>query len=59
MSTQESKCPVNSTRLKLAFFYNDTSKDGMCSKCHPCKIGVFDAIKIIEGSARSMGIEVQ
>jgi NADP-reducing hydrogenase subunit HndC len=48
MSKQESKCPVNSTRLKLAFFYYDTSKDGMCSKCHPCKIGVFDAIKIIE-----------
>jgi ferredoxin len=55
MSKQESKCPVNSTRLKLAFFYNDPSKDGMCSKCHPCKIGVFDAIKIIEAIQAGQG----
>lgn len=55
MSTQENKCPVNSTRLKLAFFYNDPSKDGMCSKCHPCKIGVFDAIKIIEAVQAGQG----
>jgi ferredoxin len=55
MSKQESKCPVNSTRLKLAFFYNDTSKDGMCSKCHPCKIGIFDAIKIIEAIQAGQG----
>lgn len=55
MSKQESKCPVNVTRLKLAFFYNDPSKDGMCSKCHPCKIGVFDAIKIIEAVQAGQG----
>jgi len=46
MSQQGNKCPVNATRLKLTFFYNDDSKDGMCSKCHPCKLGIFDAIKI-------------
>lgn len=48
MSQQESKCPVNGTRLKLTHFYNDDSKDGMCSKCHPCKLGIFEAIKIFE-----------
>jgi len=46
MSQQGNKCPVNATRQKLTFFYNDDSKDGMCSKCHPCKLGIFDAIKI-------------
>ncbi len=60
MSKQEGKCPVNATRRKLAFFYNDDPKTGMCSKCHPCKLGVFDAIKIFEaiqagqGSAKHM-----
>jgi ferredoxin len=48
MSQQESKCPVNKTKLKLESFYNDDSKDGMCSKCHPCKLGIYDAIKIFE-----------
>ena len=48
MSKQESKCPVNTTRAKLVFFYNDDPKTGMCSKCHPCKLGIFDAIKIFE-----------
>ena len=48
MSAQENKCPVNEVRAKLAFFYNDDPKTGMCSKCHPCKLGIFDAIKIIE-----------
>ena len=48
MSQQESKCPVNLTRIKLEKFYNDDSKDGMCSKCHPCKLGIYDAIKIFE-----------
>jgi ferredoxin len=46
--SQESKCPVNITRLKLDKFYNDDSKDGMCSKCHPCKLGIYDAVKIFE-----------
>jgi ferredoxin len=55
MSKQESKCPVNATRLKLAFFYNDPSKDGMCSKCHPCKLGIFDAIKIFESIQSGRG----
>ncbi len=41
MSQQENKCPVNATRLKLTHFYYDDSKDGMCSKCHPCKLGIF------------------
>ncbi|HTG00496.1 MAG TPA: NADH-ubiquinone oxidoreductase-F iron-sulfur binding region domain-containing protein [Nitrospirota bacterium] len=48
MSQQENKCPVEATRKKLIHFYNDNSKDGMCSKCHPCKLGIFDAIKILE-----------
>lgn len=48
MSQQESKCPVSLTRAKLEKFYNDDSKDGMCSKCHPCKLGIYDAIKIFE-----------
>ena len=48
MSTNEVKCPVNETRLKLERFYTDESKDGMCSKCHPCKLGMYDAIKILE-----------
>jgi ferredoxin len=48
MSQQENKCPVATTKNKLEKFYNDDSKDGMCSKCHPCKLGIYDAIKIIE-----------
>ncbi len=48
MSQQESKCPVNQTRARLEKFYTDDSKDGMCSKCHPCKLGIYDAIKIFE-----------
>ena len=55
MSQQESKCPVNATRVKLAFFYNDDSKNGMCSKCHPCKLGIFDAIKIFETIQAGLG----
>ena len=39
MSQSENKCPVNQTRARLDKFYNDDSKDGMCSKCHPCKLG--------------------
>ncbi len=48
MSQQENKCPVMATRMKLEKFYNDDSKDGMCSKCHPCKLGIYDAVKIFE-----------
>ncbi len=55
MSEQESKCPVNDVRLKLAFFYNDDSKNGMCSKCHPCKLGIFDAVKILESIQAGRG----
>ena len=57
MSQQESKCPVNGARLKLTFFYNDDSKNGMCSKCHPCKLGIFDAVKIIEAIQAGQGQE--
>ena len=57
MSQQESKCPVNATRQKLTFFYNDNSKDGMCSKCHPCKLGIFEAIKIFEAIQAGKGGE--
>ena len=57
MSQHESKCPVNDARLKLAFFYNDDSKNGMCSKCHPCKLGIFDAVKIIEAIQAGQGEE--
>ncbi|MDA8099393.1 MAG: 4Fe-4S dicluster domain-containing protein [Nitrospiraceae bacterium] len=55
MSQLESKCPVDATRAKLAFFYNDDSKDGMCSKCHPCKLGIFDAVKIFEAIQSGRG----
>ncbi len=55
MSQQESKCPVDIARLKLTHFYNDDSKDGMCSKCHPCKLGIFDAIKILEAVQAGKG----
>ncbi len=48
MPQQESKCPVSQTRARLEKFYNDDSKDGMCSKCHPCKLGIYEAIKIFE-----------
>lgn len=55
MPQQESKCPVNATRARLAHFYQDDSKDGMCSKCHPCKLGIFDAIKIIDAIQAGRG----
>jgi ferredoxin len=48
MSTNENKCPVNQTKLALKQFYTDESKNGMCSKCHPCKLGIYDAIQILE-----------
>lgn len=48
MSTNETKCPVNDTKIRLERFYTDESKNGMCSKCHPCKVGIYDAIRILE-----------
>jgi ferredoxin len=57
MSQQESKCPVNDTKARLEKFYNDDSKDGMCSKCHPCKLGIYDAIKIFETIQAGKGAE--
>ena len=57
MSQQESKCPVMAVKLKLEFFYNDDSKDGMCSKCHPCKLGIYDAVKILEAMQAGKGHE--
>jgi ferredoxin len=57
MSKQENKCPVNATRAKLNYFYYDESKDGMCSKCHPCKLGIFDAIKILEAIQAGKGVD--
>ena len=48
MSTNENQCPVNQTKLALKQFYTDESKNGMCSKCHPCKLGVYDAIQILD-----------
>src|SRR5574341_1786265 len=57
MSQQASNCPVNAVRIKLTHFYNDDSKDGMCSKCHPCKLGIFDAIKILEAIQAGNGRE--
>ncbi len=55
MSQQASNCPVNAVRIKLTHFYNDDSKDGMCSKCHPCKLGIFDAVKILEAIQAGKG----
>ncbi len=55
MSQQTSNCPVNIVKLKLTHFYNDDSKDGMCSKCHPCKLGIFDAIKILDAIQAGKG----
>ena len=57
MSQQERKCPVMATKQKLEFFYNDDSKNGMCSKCHPCKLGIYDAIKIFETIQAGKGEE--
>ncbi len=57
MSQQESKCPVMAVKLKLESFYNDDSKDGMCSKCHPCKLGIYDAVKILEAIQAGKGEE--
>lgn len=48
MLQHDTKCPVNEARNRLKKFYEDESKNGMCSKCHPCKLGVFNAIQIIE-----------
>jgi ferredoxin len=58
MPQLESKCPVETTRAKLAHFYNDDSKDGMCSKCHPCKLGIYDAIKILEAIQAGKGLDI-
>ena len=58
MSQLESKCPVMATKLKLEYFYNDDSKDGMCSKCHPCKLGIYDAIKIFEAIQARKGLDI-
>jgi ferredoxin len=55
MSQLESKCAVEATRRRLEKFYNDDSKDGMCSKCHPCKLGIYDAIKILEAIQSGKG----
>jgi ferredoxin len=45
-------------RLKLEHFYNDDSKDGMCSKCHPCKLGIFDAVKILDAIQSGKGLDI-
>jgi ferredoxin len=58
MSQLESKCPVMATRLRLEYFYNDDSKDGMCSKCHPCKLGIYDAVKILASIQEGKGLDV-
>ena len=56
MSQQESKCPVNADAGRSStFFYNDDPKNGMCSKCHPCKLGIYDAIKILEAIQAGKG----
>ena len=58
MSATESKCPVNMTVTKLKQFYYDIDpKTMMCSKCHPCKLGVYDAIAIIEAIQAGKGEE--
>lgn len=58
MSDTESKCPVNLTVTKLNGFYYDTDpKTMMCSKCHPCKLGIFDAIAILESIQAGKGEE--
>ncbi len=55
MPQSENKCPVDQIRARLEKFYNDDSKDGMCSKCHPCKLGIYDAIKILESVQAGKG----
>jgi ferredoxin len=56
MPQQESKCPVNATRVRLhEFYYSNDPKTMMCSKCHPCKLGIFDAIKIFEAIQAGKG----
>jgi ferredoxin len=48
MSQRENNCPVNQMQVSLERFYYDDSKNGMCSKCHPCKLGVYDAITLLD-----------
>lgn len=55
MSTNDTKCSVNQTKMTLERFYSDESKNGMCSKCHPCKLGVYDAIKILDAIQTGKG----
>jgi ferredoxin len=55
MLLQDSKCPVMTVKLRLEKFYNDASKEGMCSKCHPCKLGIFDAIQIFNSIQEGKG----
>jgi len=30
------------------FYYSNDPKTMMCSKCHPCKLGIYDAVQILE-----------
>jgi len=55
MFTNEVNCPVNQTKLALQHFYYDESKEGMCSKCHPCKLGIYESIKILEAIQSGKG----
>lgn len=58
MSATESKCPVNLTAARLKqFYYDDNPKTMMCSKCHPCKLGLYDAIAILEAIQAGKGGE--
>src|SRR5512144_3077696 len=58
MSQLENKCPVMTTKIRLQKFYYDDSKDGMCSKCHPCKLGIYDAIKILDAIQNGKGLDI-
>lgn len=59
MSQQESKCPVSEAKLRLdAFYFGEDPKTMMCSKCHPCKLGIYEAIKILEAVQAGKGKEM-
>jgi formate hydrogenlyase subunit 6/NADH:ubiquinone oxidoreductase subunit I len=58
MLQHEGACPVNEAKNRLRKFYYDVDvKSGMCSKCHPCKLGAAKAIELIEAIQSGKGEE--
>ena len=55
----EAKCVVQKARLIWVDFLQDEAK--MCGKCHPCMLGTFEVIRILdrlsEGEGNSQDVE--